>query len=125
MSSIARFILIVLMIKGLFLFVLPSKVRDFTVYFNGCEKNVRRIIGLFSVFIGIILIYLSGVQLSSPAIMWVLTLSGIYTILYGAAIIIIPGPWGRLFVWLTEEQIPLRMFGALLAAAGTALYLTI
>ena len=91
MTTVAKIIVIITVVKGLVMLIVPSYVRKAVEYFGGMENNRKRLIGLFEIILGLLLVYFSRAEISMPLVHWIVAVTGIFMVLYGLIFTVVPG----------------------------------
>ena len=111
------------MIKGITALLFPNFIKNLVERFNKSKDSQKRITGMLTIVPGLLLITLSRVELLIPLVHWIITVTGIYMVLAGIFLIIIPGVMGKISVWFFIEKGPTSLIGFILLTGGIMLYI--
>ncbi len=123
MIFVAKIITILIMIKGITALLFPNFIKNLVERFNKSKDSQKRITGMLTIVPGLLLITLSRVELLIPLVHWIITVTGIYMVLAGIFLIIIPGVMGKISVWFFIEKGPTSLIGFILLTGGIMLYI--
>lgn len=125
MIFVAKIITILIMIKGITALLFPNFVKKSAEKFNKRKDSHKRITGMLAIVPGLLLITLSRVCLLIPLIHWIITVTGIYMVLAGIFLIIIPGVMGKISIWFFIEKGPTSLMGLIVFIGGMVLFFLI
>ncbi|GEM_PF-2894725 len=125
MNIVAKLICLMLVIKGFIDMVRPSVSREAAEYYDSLPDKSKRAFGAFYLILGAIFIYLRGLYIEELLVHWIIALAGVYMLLMGIMIVILPEGVARINRWFYGEKGPTSLIGFILFAGGAALFLMI
>jgi len=118
----AKIITVIIIIKGIIGLLFPGFVKKSVEYFNAGKSGPKRLYGIFLILLGSLFIYLTRVELAVPVVHWIVAITGIYIILAGLFILMVPGLLGKMLVWFYKEKGPTSLIGFIALVIGIVLY---
>lgn len=123
MTTVARIIAVVIVVKGIGLLIFPGKLKRAAENFKKMKNSMKRWMGLLCTITGFILFYLTRVHLEIPMVHWIIAVFGILMILEGFFLLTLPSMVGKVGVWFYEEKGPTSIIGLILVIGSLMLYI--
>jgi len=123
---LSKIIAVFIIINGIIDLLFPSFVKGVAESFkNEFSPGEKRVTGLIYLIIGVTLFYLTRIYLETPAVHWVIAVTGVYMFLFGTFIAAFPQAAGRIASWFYSEKEVTPVIGLILIALGTVIYFLI
>jgi uncharacterized protein YjeT (DUF2065 family) len=123
MTVLAKITALVIIVKGLVWVLFPAFPKKTADMFNNTDNSKKRITGLVCFILGLMLFYFTRIYLTAPLVHWVVALTGIYMVMLGIAMLVIPGVAGKIAVWFYREKEQAAVTGIVLSTGGAVLYI--
>ncbi|MFC2091339.1 DUF2065 family protein [Elusimicrobiota bacterium] len=125
MILLAKLISLVIIAKGLLMFIFPVFIGKCAGKFYDLESKKKRLLGIVFVLCGLMLVIISRRQLTVPLVHWVIAVCGIMMVLYSTVIVVIPEISSKFVLWFCREKPPVSLIGLLSVFGGIILYMLV
>ena len=125
MEIIAVIISGIITLEGLIALFIPGKAAEVSEEFSRLESGLKRVLGIFLLAAGAVLFFLTRIYLALTLVHWIVAVYGIFLVLTGLFLALLPSPAGRMLAWFYSEKSPVQLIGFILSGAGITLLILI
>ncbi len=123
MIVVVKIICVLMIIKGAVFLFFPSLLIKLVEECDVVLDNQKRMWGVFVVFVGSGIIFLSRIDMAVPLVHWLVVVAGLSMVLLGLILFVTPKGMYKSFLWFSREKNIMTATGMILITLGIIFYI--